>query len=449
MTMSSSESGAATPDRASRRERADRVSRVYRSVWLWHFWSGLVITPVLIVVSLTGAIYVFKGEIERWMQPHVHVVQPVGTPVGLEAFRSRFEAVQPQFDLRFVNVSDDATQAWEGIAQRKPGEGEPQTMMAYFDPYRGELTGTHLRQDGFFAVVLALHRNLMGGLPGRLLVEAATCWCIVSVLAGLYLWWPRKREKFWGVWLPRVTGSTTRLLRDWHTVPGMYLSIVTLFVLVSGLLFTQVWGLAYQAANAVSGGFPDFLMSPPLSVQPAESADAAGIDADRAFDIALGHFDFRQAAYSVELPRAGDNGAFQFISDTETALIDHAVVFIDRYSGGTLLFQTGDEMPWRARLTLLFYPIHVGSIFGLTTKILAVLSCLLLVVMAVTGVWMWWRRRKPGTLGAPPAPGPGTAPRWLVRLTIGLAVFLPTVGVTLLLIYLVDPLVRRLRRRTS
>jgi uncharacterized iron-regulated membrane protein len=427
----------------ARRERADRVSAIYRSVWLWHFWSGLVITPVLIVVSVTGALYVFKAEIEAWMKPEVYTVQPAGERVGFEAFREAFDSRHPDFELRFVNVPDDAERAWEGIALRRPGQGDPLTMMAYFDPWRGELTGVHPRNEGFFAVVLALHRNLMGGLPGRILVEAATCWCIVSVLAGLYLWWPRKKEKFWGVWLPRFSGSLTRLLRDWHTVPGMYLSIVTLFVLLSGLLFTQIWGLAYQGINLATGGLPSFLLDPPKSERPAGAAQA--IDADRALALAREQFDFTQAAYSVDLPSRGGDGAYQFISDTETALIDHAVMFIDQYSGRTLLFQTEADMPWRTRFTQLFYPVHVGSIFGRTTQVLAVLSCVLLVAMALTGVWMWLRRRKPGSFGAPPSPPAGSAPRWLVRLTIGLAVFLPTVGISLLLIHFGDRLWQRRR----
>lgn len=427
----------------ARRERADRVSAIYRSVWLWHFWSGLVITPVLIVVSVTGALYVFKAEIEAWMKPEVYTVQPAGERVGFEAFREAFDSRHPDFELRFVNVPDDAERAWEGIALRRPGQGDPLTMMAYFDPWRGELTGVHPRNEGFFAVVLALHRNLMGGLPGRILVEAATCWCIVSVLAGLYLWWPRKKEKFWGVWLPRFSGSLTRLLRDWHTVPGMYLSIVTLFVLLSGLLFTQIWGLAYQGINLATGGLPSFLLDPPKSERPAGVAQA--IDADRALALAREQFDFTQAAYSVDLPSRGGDGAYQFISDTETALIDHAVMFIDQYSGRTLLFQTEADMPWRTRFTQLFYPVHVGSIFGRTTQVLAVLSCVLLVAMALTGVWMWLRRRKPGSFGAPPSPPAGSAPRWLVRLTIGLAVFLPTVGISLLLIHFGDRLWQRWR----
>ncbi len=39
----------------------------YRAVWRWHFYAGLVCIPFLIVLSITGAIYLFRPQVEAWI----------------------------------------------------------------------------------------------------------------------------------------------------------------------------------------------------------------------------------------------------------------------------------------------------------------------------------------------------------------------------------------------
>ena len=38
----------------------------YRAVWRWHFYAGLITLPFVIVLSISGAIYLFKPQIEAW-----------------------------------------------------------------------------------------------------------------------------------------------------------------------------------------------------------------------------------------------------------------------------------------------------------------------------------------------------------------------------------------------
>jgi uncharacterized iron-regulated membrane protein len=47
------------------------------------------------------------------------------------------------------------------------------------------------------------------------------------------------------------------------------------------------------------------------------------------------------------------------------------------------------------------YPLHVGTIWGMPSKIFWLLTCIILVTSPVTGVWMWWERRPRGKLGLP------------------------------------------------
>jgi PepSY-associated TM region len=39
----------------------------YRTVWRWHFYAALFCIPFVIWLSITGSIFLFKPQIERWL----------------------------------------------------------------------------------------------------------------------------------------------------------------------------------------------------------------------------------------------------------------------------------------------------------------------------------------------------------------------------------------------
>ena len=53
---------------------ADVAGQVYRAFWRWHFYAGLLILPMLMLMALTGALYLFKGEIEGVVYRSLQVV---------------------------------------------------------------------------------------------------------------------------------------------------------------------------------------------------------------------------------------------------------------------------------------------------------------------------------------------------------------------------------------
>ena len=40
------------------------LSGAYRAVWRWHFYAGVFVMPVLMLLALTGGLYLFKDEID-------------------------------------------------------------------------------------------------------------------------------------------------------------------------------------------------------------------------------------------------------------------------------------------------------------------------------------------------------------------------------------------------
>ena len=38
----------------------------YRTIWRWHFYAGLFVLPFVLILSVTGSIYLFKPQLDRW-----------------------------------------------------------------------------------------------------------------------------------------------------------------------------------------------------------------------------------------------------------------------------------------------------------------------------------------------------------------------------------------------
>ncbi|HUE17770.1 MAG TPA: PepSY domain-containing protein, partial [Planctomycetaceae bacterium] len=66
-------SGGAPPADTRRFATGDRL---YRVIWRWHFYAGMIVAPALIVVAATGALYIFKDELEAVIYPGVTYVEP-------------------------------------------------------------------------------------------------------------------------------------------------------------------------------------------------------------------------------------------------------------------------------------------------------------------------------------------------------------------------------------
>jgi uncharacterized iron-regulated membrane protein len=87
---------------------------------------------------------------------------------------------------------------------------------------------------------------------------------------------------------------------------------------------------------------------------------------------------------------------------------------------------------------------HEGQLFGWFNQLLGLLTAIGYLVLVVSATLMWWRRRPRGALGAPPALAqPPRLATFVVALVVALGVFLPTLGVSLIVVLLAERLIRR------
>jgi uncharacterized iron-regulated membrane protein len=92
---------------------------------------------------------------------------------------------------------------------------------------------------------------------------------------------------------------------------------------------------------------------------------------------------------------------------------------------------------------------HEGALFGGINQAVGVLTAAALVTLSITGFLMWRRRRPAGALGAPVLPADRRRPRFVLVATLVLALLLPLLAASLLLLWLADLLLPRVAPRAA
>jgi len=406
--------------------------RLYRIVWRWHFYAGMIVAPALIVVAATGALYIFKDELEAVVYPGVTYVEPAADRASYEEQMAAVRAAMPGAQRAILlQVFTNPKRATSMIFAENG-------QYAYTDPYRGHYLGA-IQRGGFFDVVLKLHRTIFLGTTGRIIIELTTCWSIVLAVTGIYLWWPRKVSQLWGVWLPRLRQKPYLVLRDLHAVSGVYVAIVAIVIALTGLIYTYTWGNAFKYASQKTDAYDMFTKSMVCKSHP----DAKDLPIDRIIEIALQKMPGNNL--TVWFPRI-PNGVYLATANNDRGPQVNEMLFIDRASGEILEDRHNSQTKLIYRLGTWNYPLHVGSVWGLPTKFLWLVTCVVLMTLPVTGIWMWWQRRPAGRLGLPHRVN-AARPRWLIATITATSILLPTLGLSVVVLLVGEKLVARWRKQ--
>lgn len=414
-------------------EQPSAAPSPYRAVWRWHFYAGVLVSPVLVVLAVTGGLYTFKAEIDGAINARVLTAHPAdGRITYQEQIRAAQASLPGGYTVSGLEISPEPDRATVLTFQ---GANRPVRRVGV-DPYTGEVLG-ELEPDRFFPWVLTLHRNLFLGTTGRVIVELVTGWTIVLLATGLYLWWPRRAERVRGVWLPRLRAKPYTVLRDLHTLAGLYFLPLALVIAATGLLYSLTWGASYRyAARATGAG--SFFSNPP------KSPDAKGAPVPVDAVVATARQLYPDQPLSVFLPRRPDDSVTLFVRGT-TGPSNHAFVVLHRANASVLLNKTTDEFPTTTQWATWNFALHVGSVGGTPTKVLWALACAVLVGLPVTGFWMWWKRRPKRQIGLPRRPD-ARIPWWVIASAGALGLVLPTVGISMLAVLSGEWVVGRIAR---
>ena len=459
-----------------------KPGRFHRAVWRWHFYAGLLVLPFIAWLALTGAVYVYQKPIDRWVHHALKVVVPSpGAPVPASAQIAAVTALGHGDVFRYTTPERPDASAEIGVLG-KAG----QRAVYYVDPGSGRVLG-HLPEKGTFSgVVRQLHSLDLLGPYASALIEIAAGWALLLVLTGLYLWWPRGRTG--GVITVRGRPAQRVFWRDLHAVTGVWVGLALVFLALTGMPWSGVWGKQVNLwANGHDGGYPVGVRvtiplstqrladttvpawslgqarlpsSPPPAAPHAHDGKHAGHDGHAAhgggalgdlsrqpgaigIDAAVARFTALGLApgYSVALPR-GTTGVYTGSVYPEH-LARQRVVHLDQYSGRTLLDMGYEDYGALGRGLEWGINVHLGQQYGTWNRVLLIAACVLILVLCLSGAVMWWKRRPAGGLGVPPLPPRRRDVAVVFAVLVGGGVLFPLVGLSLLVMGLLDAIVTR------
>lgn len=435
---------------------------LYRTIWRWHFYAGLFVIPFVLILSATGAAYLFKPQLDRWEERAWRGL-PTERAVDADAQVAAALSAFPGGSFHYYRVPQapgDAAIVHLGLADG--------AMRDVAVSPQGRVIGSANPDDRISAWLARIHGSLLIGRTGGLIVELAASWAIVMILTGLYLWWPRGRGAAGVVW-PRLSLGGRTMLRDLHAVTGFWVSGLALVLLLTALPWTDVWAQGFRMVRAEMGwvsGAQDWKSGGLAGHHAAHdhramaAATPAPDTADGQPRVALDRIVLRArnenlpppviiqppGAPNLFGPPNGDHWTLttQTQNRPQVRKISYDVVTgIEASRSG---FADKHVIDKAVNIGIAW---HEGALFGVVSQLIGVATALALIALSVTGFLMWRRRRPGAALGAPPVPRHPARLKGVAAIVLLLAAFLPLLAASLFLLWIVDRVILPRLPRTA
>lgn len=372
-------------------------SRFRRACFQVHLWAGLIVSLVWIVAALTGAILAFRSELDVLLHPRLLRVVPGASRITADAAVAAVLAARPGDTAKFVRFPAHPAATYEIQVENR--------IQVFVNPFTGEVLGARDRDRGFLGDVDRLHRFLLAGPIGKVVVDICTVGSVFVLLTGLYLWIPKStRMLIASLKLNfRLRGRASWL--NWHMVVGIYAAVFLVISSVTALPLAYGW--VKNSLFTLTGSDP--------APKPPDSEASRGrsrISIEAAWQAALRHTPhFREALLRIPVSEH-DPMNFYMIAAAEIHAEARSTLFIDAYTGAVLAYTPYREHSAGLKLFYALKSLHLATFGGRAVQLLLVAAMLTVPVLVVTGAWMYYRRKfkSPARTAAHGGTGAGTAP---------------------------------------
>lgn len=442
----------------------------YRAVWRWHFYAGIFVVPFMIMLSVTGIIYLFKPQLDSLMYRDLLFIAPQNQTISADEQLKAVREKYPESIIKSYTPPASETRS----SQFDITTNDKRNLLVFVNPYNAQVVGNYDADNNLQNYALLLHGELMIGKAGDYLIELAACWALVLIISGLYLWFPRKDSGIWGTILPRLNIKNKRLFwRDLHSITGFYGSLIVIFMILTGLFWTGFWGETFanvwsgfpkeKSSASVKSSVPtgtlnttsDKKVAWAVETLPMPESDHQSHDHENSNETSngqnhAGKIDLSKvvaiakekdviAGYSIIFPR-GETGVYT-ISAPLNDPFRQTTIHLDQYSGAILADVRWQDYAAVPKTVTMGISLHEGLYFGFLNQLLMLFASLTVLTLAISGTVMWWRRRPAKKLGAPPLPE--NFPLWktAVAIIFVLGILFPFVGISLVVVLMFDYLI--------
>ena len=436
---------------------------LYRRIWRWHFFAGLVCVPFILSLAITGALYLFNTQIDDVVYGPALLRQSTTGTVPASRLLTNALAAYPGQPTAIT--LPDATHNAQVDVQRPGG-----VLQVFVDPGTGKVAGTIAESSRIMTLVKHIHSLTVAGTFGQMVIEIVAGWIIVLAATGTYLWWPRGRAL--GVVTIRTGAMGRAWWRDLHAVTGAFGGIVVLFLALTGMPWSVFWGASVNAwltdhglgvpkgmwagvpksalPASVLGTLPwsqqhdavpasDMMNMPGMmDMAPATAYTLLGTAASVQPDAIVRHIAALGIRGSYRLALPMDAAGVYSMIQTPGPVERQRVIHFDQYSGRALLDLDARSTGAIGRVTEWGVAVHQGLEYGWPNVLAMLAGCIALVCLCVSGMVAWWKRRPRGKLAAPPRRDGDRLARGVIVIAVVLGCVFPLLGASMLAALAVD-----------
>ena len=351
------------------------MRRVFRQV---HLAVGLLTGLYIIVASLSGALLIWRIDLQRLTYPDLFTPTRPGAMVDAETVLASVRAAYPLDHVSGVDAPTTSRPTY--LAYATQGAAFV-TILA--DPATGRVLG-ELPDRGPVRMLQELHFNLLGGRRGRIVNGVGAIALLTMCVTGVVIWWPTQWRRAFVVDLRR---RRRLVIRDLHGAVGIWALVFLAMWAVTGIAF------AFPSTfRSLVGSFSSLTVARPPSSTSRDGREALSWNdlIARARRLVPDQHVARVVIPSSE--RDPFLVMFSASAPTPAGGASLRSIYLDQFSGNVLEQPSpqrtaGDSvMAWTA-------PLHVGNFAGTGVKIVWTLVALAPTLLFVTGVVMWWPRR--------------------------------------------------------
>ncbi|MBL1221043.1 PepSY domain-containing protein [Chryseobacterium sp. L7] len=373
-----------------------------KTAYQLHLWLGLTSGLIVVIMAVTGCILAFEKELKHAIHPEKYFVKTIKKeklPFSVLKLKAE-QALPDSLKVSRVEISSDPSRSYAFRSLKMNDEALTywgtyiHYYRVYVDPYTGKVLEVENAKNDFFEIVMDLHRRLLlGEKIGKTITGYSTLILMIMLFSGLVIWFPRKMNKnaLKGMFFIKTSAKWKRINYDMHNVLGFYAVIPLLLIAYAALVWNfegfDKWVKKTLNGKAKTEQKAKSTIPTEESSKPGNILDIVGNRVEKSLA------DKKSAL--ITFPKTEEGTYYAEVTYGNKQYQNEQFNF-DQYSGEILKHQfyndkkIGNGTALRARN----YDLHMGSIFGLTGRILYLFAAMIAASLPITGFIIYLNRKK-------------------------------------------------------
>lgn len=349
-----------------------------------HKWLSIPLGIILLIICLTGAILVFQKEILEISNPEWYAVKEVkGEAIPLDKLIPMVNSQLDNNTIANVEISKDPTSTY------KMGLTEGFRASVFVDQYTGKITGEYSVREHPFFTVMSLHRWLLDSSHtwGKQIVGWSTFLFIFILITGLCYHSKKKKENY----IIHFKNGTQRMMLGLHNTLGTYASIILIISALTGLMWSFDW---YR--NSVFYILGDRQQTEEKHEKGGRGKQGKGNKNNE--NTTIDYQIWQSVCNSVldkdsnyDYIRISDGSVSAHPDDTYRTRVQDKIEF-DKETGAINKISYFKDQDIKSKVWAWSYSLHVGDYWGLWSKILTFICCLIGASLPITGYYLAIKR---------------------------------------------------------